>query len=151
MYAARKPRSKSAKSSVRSGLSASMSGYFGRITLRGSLPQFLSPLHSRVVDSLVNAQNSKSQEKQKQPVQTPDSIICSASVCDELDYFATMGRTDTRGLPQYVAAHTWMWSLKGRLTAEACWTSGAAESAAQSDELHTVREGPERSERAATA
>lgn len=70
----------------------------------------------------------KKKKKQKQQVQTSEFIICSASVCDELNYFATMGRTDTRGLPQYVVTHTWIWSLKGRLTAEACWTYGAAES-----------------------
>lgn len=77
---------------------------------------------------LVNLQKKKKKKKQKQQVQTSEFIICSASVCDELNYFATMGRTDTRGLPQYVVTHTWIWSSKGRLTAEACWTYGAAES-----------------------
>lgn len=62
----------------------------------------------------------------------------------------TMGRPDTRGLPQYVAAHTWIWFLKGRLTAEDCWTSGAAESSTIGWAANSTRGGPERSERAAT-
>lgn len=44
-------------------------------------------------------------------------------------------------LPQYVATHTWIWSFKGRLTAEACWTHGAAESGTIGWAANSIRRG----------
>lgn len=69
----------------------------------------------------------RGKNRRRRRVEPADFIICSACAGDELDCLATMGRRDGEGLPQDVPGLTWMWSLKGRLTAEGWWSRGAAE------------------------